>query len=288
VARSKSPKSPGKSPAKSKASSKPAKPTLAERADRHALYQGSVQVPEADIAIFEDIFMKLRGRRPLTMREDFCGTAYLSCTWVASHPKRHAIGIDLDQPTLDWGETHNASTLRPAARQRLQLLCGDVLDGVGDRAELTCALNFSYSVFKTRDLLRRYFGSVRERLVDDGVFITELYGGTEAIVALEEERKCDGFVYVWEQASYNPVTHDTSCHIHYRFKDGSRIDRAFTYDWRLWTIPELRELLLEAGFSSADVWWEGVDDDGDGTGDYRPTESEENQESWLVYIVAQR
>lgn len=265
-----------------------AKPTQAQRADKHALYQGSVQVPEADIEIFDDIFMKLRGRRPLTMREDFCGTAYLSCTWVASHPKRRAIGVDLDRPTLDWGEQHNVVKLAPAQRKRLQLLEGNVLDGLGDRTELTCALNFSYAVFKTRDLLRRYFESVRERLVDDGVFITELYGGTEAIIELEEERRCTGFTYVWEQAHYNPINHDALCHIHFRFKDGSAIEKAFTYDWRLWTVPEMRELLLEAGFRSVAIWWEGVDEDGDGTGDYRPTEREENQESWLVYIVGQK
>ncbi len=278
-----------KSKPKKKKSRKPerkAEPTLAERADKHALYQGSVQVPEADVEIFDDIFKKIRGRRPMTMREDFCGTGFLSCTWVASHPKRRAVGIDLDRPTLDWGEAHNVAKLTPAQKQRVQLLEGNVLDGIGDRCELTCALNFSYAVFKTRDLLRRYFESVHERLTDDGVFMTELYGGTEAIVELEEERKCKGFVYVWEQARYNPITHDTLCHIHYRFKDGSKIDKAFTYDWRLWTIPELRELLLEAGFSKVDVWWEGVDDDGEGTGVYAPTEYEENQESWLVYVIA--
>lgn len=294
MARSKTPavaRALGKAKSRAKAKPRPKnqpKQNLADQADRHALYQGSVQVPEADVAIFDDIFMKLRGRQPLTMREDFCGTAYLSCTWVASHPKRRALGIDLDRPTLDWGEQHNVAKLTPAQRARLRLIQGDVLDGLGERTELTCALNFSYAVFKTRDLLRRYFATVRECLTDDGVFITELYGGTEAIIELEEERKCKGFTYVWQQAKYNPITNETLCHIHYRFKDGSRIKRAFTYDWRLWTIPELRELLSEAGFRHVDIWWEGVDDDGEGTGDYRPTESEENQESWLVYVVAQK
>jgi len=273
---------------KKKSKTKQPKPTMAERADKHELYQGSVQVPEADVEIFENIFMKLRGRRPLTMREDFCGTAFLSCTWVASHPKRRAVGVDLDRPTLDWGEAHNVAKLTPAQRKRLELVEGNVLDGLGTKCELTCALNFSYSVFKTRELLRKYFVSVRECLTDDGVFLTELYGGTEAIVALEEERKCKGFVYVWEQAKYNPITHETLCYIHYRFKDGSKLERAFTYDWRLWTIPELRELLEEAGFSKVEVWWENVDEAGEGNGEYTPTESEENQESWLVYVVAQR
>jgi hypothetical protein len=182
------------------------KPTMAELADKHVLYQGSVQVPEADVEIFENIFMKVRGRRPMTMREDFCGTGYLSCTWVASDSQRRAIGIDLDRPTLDWGLAHNVAKLTPAQRKRIELIEGNVLDGLGNKCELTCALNFSYCVFKTRDLLRQYFVSVRERLTDDGVFLTELYGGTEAVIELEEERKCKGFVYVWEQEKYNPIT----------------------------------------------------------------------------------
>ena len=30
--------------------------------------------------------------------------------------------------------------------------------------------------------------------------------------------------------------------------------RAFQYNWRLWTIPELREMLLAAGFHSVHAW----------------------------------
>jgi hypothetical protein len=28
------------------------------------------------------------------------------------------------------------------------------------------------------------------------------------------------------------------CHIHFDFEDGSRLERAFSYDWRLWSLPE--------------------------------------------------
>jgi hypothetical protein len=30
--------------------------------------------------------------------------------------------------------------------------------------------------------------------------------------------------------------------------------RAFRYDWRLWTIPELAEMLEEAGFDGMRAW----------------------------------
>jgi SAM-dependent methyltransferase len=275
----------GKGKSKGKGRAKPKKKTIASRADKHKLYQAAVQSPEADVEFFGKVFKDIRGRTAKSMREDFCGTAFLSCAWADSKKTRTAIGIDLDQPTLDWGRAHNLAKLPEASQSRVSMVQGNVLDGLGAPTDFTCALNFSYGVFKTRDELRKYFEVARERLVDDGIFITELYGGFDAIIETEEERELDGFTYIWEQASYNPLSHHTLCHIHFRFPDGSRIRKAFTYDWRLWTVPELRELLLEAGFSGTKVYWERTDADGDGTGEYVPTEEEENQDSWLVYIV---
>lgn len=268
------------------AKSKKKRATLAAAADRYALYQSSVQTPSADVEFFDRVFRRLRGRRPRSLREDFCGTGYLSATWVQSHRERTATGVDIDPEPLAWGQAHNMAELSPKAASRVRLLEADVLDGVGDAAEVACAMNFSYGVFKERALLKRYFQVVYDKLTPDGVFFTELYGGTEAIIDLVEERPCEGFTYIWEQETYNPINHQTVCHIHFRFPDKSRVDRAFSYDWRLWTIPEICELLAEVGFKAPQVYWETTDDDGDGTGDFEPTETEENQESWLVYIVA--
>jgi hypothetical protein len=124
--------------------------------------------------------------------------------------------------------------------------------------------------------------------------VCEIYGGTEAVVEIEDVDRKDGFTYHWEQASYDPVTHETLCHIHFSFSDGSKMERAFTYDWRLWTIPEIREILLEAGFTRARVYWEEMEEDEDdddemvGTGDFVEVEHAENQEAWLCYIVGER
>jgi hypothetical protein len=272
---------------------KPAGPTLAERQDKHTLYQLSVQSPEADIEFFVARYKELRGREPKVLREDFCGTAYISATWAGSGKNRRAIGVDLDTATLQWAREHNLAPLSDDARKRVDLRQANVLDGGGKKADVTCAMNFSYGVFKTRAELRHYFEVVFQQLADDGVFVTELYGGTEAIIAVQDEREIEGneatggdFTYYWEQAAYNPITHETLCHIHFELSDGSKIENAFSYDWRLWSIAEVRELLYEVGFTSVRVYWETIDDDGDGTGEYRPSEKEENQEAWLVYLVA--
>ncbi len=273
---------------KSKEKKKKKKRKIADEVDRHALYQASVQTPKADIWFFDKVFEELRGRKAKSLREDFCGTAFLSTTWVKSRADRTAVGVDIDGSVVQWGREHNLSKLKKKAAARVSLHVADVLDGVGDRTELACAMNFSYCVFKERQLLRRYFEVVRDRLVDDGLFVCELYGGFEAIVEIEEEREVDDFTYIWEQKKFNPIDHHTLCHIHYRFKDGSKLKKAFTYDWRLWTIPEVRELLLEAGFADVKVYWETMDDDGEGTGEFNECTEAENQDSWLVYIVGLR
>lgn len=261
------------------------RPSLAERADPHALYEASVQGPEGDIEFFLRMFRRHFKRVPVVLREDFCGTAYLAASWLAGGRRRRAIGVDLDAETLDWGRRKHIESMPPAMRRRIQLVQADVRDITRPKADLICALNFSYCTLKTRQNLGSYFHTVYRALESEGLFICELYGGTEAVVPIEEEREVDDFTYVWEQESYDAITHDTLCHIHFEFSDGSKRERAFTYDWRLWTIPEVRELLADAGFRRTEVYWEETDDDGDGTGEFRRTESEENQEGFIVYIV---
>ncbi|MFQ5525683.1 MAG: SAM-dependent methyltransferase [Thermoanaerobaculia bacterium] len=260
------------------------KPAAAEGVDRHVLYEQAVQSPEADIEFCLARFRQHRSRDPKSLREDFCGTAYLSAQWLAGDNDRTALGVDLDRDTLDWGRRRHFAD--SALAERIDLECRNVLEVSEPRVELTCAMNFSFCVFKTRPELLRYFEAVHAGLTPDGLFITEIYGGTEAIVEIEDERELDNFTFIWEQEKFNPITHEVLCHIHFRFRDGSVLEKAFSYDWRLWSIPEVKELLLEAGFAQVEVHWEETDEDGDGTGIHHLATEEENQESWLVYIVA--
>jgi SAM-dependent methyltransferase len=269
-----------------KAKRRAKKPKMAELADRHVLYQQSVQDPEAEVYCFDRLFKKYRKRRPLSMKEDFSGTCHLSSEWVRSHKKRTAICVDLEPEVLAYARKHNISQLKPKAQSRIELVQANVLDIKAPKVDIVCALNFSYCIFKTRRELTSYFRVAHQSLNDDGLFICELFGGTEAIVELEEMREQKGFRYVWEQESYNPITNEIMCHIHFDFPDDSRMEKAFTYDWRLWSIPEIREQLMDAGFSSVDIWWDPVEGDERGDEWYRKTTEEENQEGWLVYILA--
>lgn len=257
----------------------------AKTADKHVLYQESVQDAEAEARFVDRTFKKARGRRATSLREDFCGTALLCSEWVKLGRERTATGLDLDREVLDWGRARNLAPLGDAA-SRVTLLERDVRASGGGRHDVTVAFNFSYWIFKTRDELRAYFASARKGLVDDGVFLLDAYGGTEAGETQEEPRRGNGFTYVWHQAEFNPITHDVTNHIHFEFPDGSKQHRAFTYEWRFWTLPELTEVLREAGFSRVEVWWDHAPDEDDE--DYRPTKVAENQPGWLAYLVAER
>ena len=106
---------------------------------------------------------------------------------------------------------------------------------------------------------------------------------------IEEPREVDGFTYVWEQHHYNPVNGRAVNYIHFEFPDGSRMDRAFEYVWRLWTLPEIQELLLEAGFASAKVYWEGTDEETEeGNGEWAVADVGEACAGWIAYIVAMK
>jgi SAM-dependent methyltransferase len=264
--------------------------TLASRADRHQLYEESVQDAKQECKFVRQSFRALRGRPARILREDFCGTAAVCCQWVKRNKGNIAIGVDLDPDVLDWARQHNLAALKPDRRERVRLVQEDVTARPTDEpVDVVLAMNFSYQVFKTRDRLRDYFTSVHASLADDGVFFLDAFGGYEAYKEIREVTKYKRFHYIWEHARYNPISGEILCHIHFRFPDGSKIKKAFSYDWRLWTLPELQEVLTEAGFARVRVYWEEVDaESGEGLGSYAPSESGDADPGWVCFVVAEK
>jgi SAM-dependent methyltransferase len=270
-------------------------PRMADTADRHALYGDSVQAPEAEIDFIDETFEQTRGRKAVLIREDFCGTANTATEWVLRRPENRAIGVDLDTEVIEWGRQNNIPKI-PADRQNnLSLLTEDVLTVQTEPVDALLAMNFSYWLFKDRKTLRGYFEKVRDALKDDGIFFLDAYGGWEAHQEIEEERECEGFDYVWEQVRFDPISNEMDCAIHFVFPDGSEMKNAFTYSWRLWSLPEIRELLQEAGFRKVRFFWEGADedeeaDDGtfEGNGEFTEVVTAESDPGWICYIVAEK
>jgi len=266
---------------------------MSELADRHLLYQHAVQDVEAEIDFVEQAWSDLRQRPAVFLREDFCGTANTACEWVMRDDNHQAVGIDLDREVLNWGRLNRLTQLDEEQLERIELLNEDVLQTRPGLADIILAMNFSYYLFRKRDDLREYFVNVLDGLVSDGMLILDAYGGYEAPMVLTESRDCqddDGndFTYIWDQSTFNPIDSCMNCLIHFEFPDQSRMEAAFSYHWRLWTLPEIREILYEAGFSTVDIYWEGTDEiKNEGNGIYTPSEIGDADPGWVCYIVAQ-
>jgi hypothetical protein len=258
----------------------------ATTADKHKLYQIAVQSPEAEARFIDRIYHRTYGRRPTLFREDFCGTAMISCAWARGRRENHAYGVDLHRPTLDWGIAHNVNRLPAGAAARVHLINDNVLNVWRPKVHIVGAFNFSYFIFKELDDLVAYFTSVRKSLHKEGLFVMDSYGGYEAQQVMKERTRCPGFVYIWDQSAYNPVNDHTICRIHFTFPDGTMMRNAFTYDWRLWTLGSIRDALRLAGFRSTEVYWEGTNKRGGGNGVYRVCKKVENCPGWNAYVAA--
>lgn len=263
--------------------------SMSAKADRHKLYEQSVQNVSHEYDFINKTFRDIRGYKAHALREDFCGTANMCCEWVRKRGKNTAVGVDIDPEVLSWGKKHNLGKLKSEPRKRITLLQQNVMKVRTKPPQVILAMNFSYQLFKQKGTLRKYFKNVQKSLADDGVFFMDAFGGYEAYSETKEKTKHKGFTYVWEQESYNPITGDMTCHIHFHFPDKSRMKKAFTYEWRLWTLPEIRELLEEAGFSKVTVYWEGTDEEsGEGNGKYSPSLHGDADPSWVCYLTAEK
>ncbi len=261
--------------------------TQADSADKHILYEAAVQCVEAEIDFVDQTFEKLRKRKAKVLREDFCGTTNSSCEWVRRRSSNIAWSVDLDPDVLEWGRKNHISKLKPEQQKRMNVVNANVLDCGITETDVVLAMNFSYWIFKERKQMLEYFRSVYDSLVSDGLFILDFFGGYEAFREMEESTEHEGFTYVWDQAHYNPINGHGTFHIHFQFGDGSELEKAFTYEWRIWTLPEIRELLREAGFKE-NVYWEGTDDEGEGNGEFSPSEEGEADAGWIAYVVAEK
>lgn len=257
------------------------------REQKYFLYESSVQNPSADIAFINKEYKKIFKKKPLVLREDFCGTGNMACAWVAQSPEHLAHGIDLDIDPITYGVDNHYFKLSQDQQERMEYIRGNVLDTYDFKADIVVAFNFSYFLFKERKQLVMYFSQVRKHLNQEGAFFIDLFGGTQARQPLEESVRHKSHTYFWDCESFNPLTGECLYYIHFKtHKDQIKHEKVFTYDWRMWDARELLEVLQDAGFSKTFIYWEGEDKDGSGNGVFSRSTKAENCESWVTYICA--
>ena len=261
----------------------------AKTADKYELYQLSVQSPKEDIEFLANTYQEIRHKPARHFREDFCGTGLLSATWISRGEEYTAEGFDIDPEPVEWGKSHHFADLGRAIK-RMEFHLEDAREPSTRNPDIRCAQNFSYWVFKTRPEMLDYFKKVYADLATDGIFVIDLQGGSEVLEEMEEETELDaGFSYVWDQDEYWPVTSEGKFYIHFRFPDGSKMKKAFIYDWRIWGLTELKDILEDTGFLKVTCYWEGTAEDGEsGNGIFTPDDKGEFCLSYVAYLVAQK
>ncbi len=227
--------------------------------DRHELYERCVQNPDELVQLLEGI----HGARPTALGEDFSGTAAVSRAWLRRAGLRHvgdarAVAVDHDARVLE----------RARGVRGLSCVCGDardVRDSALDGVDVVFVGNFSIGEIGARAELVAYLARSRARLRPGGVFVCDTYGGASAFRIGARERVHDlgdgrRVRYVWEQRAADPRDARVENALHFRIESrGEIVDElhdAFVYRWRLWSLAELREALLEAGFERVEFWCE--------------------------------
>lgn len=203
-----------------------------------------------------------RGRTLQALREDFCGTAALACHWVLRSPAHTAWAVDRDGAALAWARRHHLAHIRHGAA-RVTLLESDVRRARTPQVDVVTAMNFSALGFHDRRTLGAYFRSAARALRPGGLLVLQTLGGPGASAHAIERRRVpasqgpDGreipaFTYEWEQTPLGPG--HLHCALYFSRTGAKRRRRAFQYEWRLWSLQELTDLLRANGFAATEFW----------------------------------
>ncbi|XP_068664069.1 uncharacterized protein [Aristolochia californica] len=163
--------------------------------------------------------------------------------------------------------------------------------------DIVCAFNYSCCCLQSRTELVVYFKHAHSCLSrKGGIFVMDLYGGTSSEAKLRLKRKFSNFKYVWEQEDFDIINRTTRISLHFQLGKHQTIHHAFSYNWRLWSLPEIKDCLLEAGFRSVHFWIREMPDTHDRENSeefnagrdvkYEEVSSFQQRDAWNAYIVA--
>ena len=253
--------------------------------DKYAAYGQAVQYPQHEARFLRLLYRNLNKAEPTILREDFCGTFALCCEWVKLGAEKQAVGLDIDPEPIEYGKKNYLPKLTSDQQRRVKTLERDVLGKISTKADIICALNFSYFAFHERATLVKYFKSCYRTVKPGGLFIVDAFGGPQHGEPSVDTKKIPGMTYYFEQENFDPINNLTRFSIHFKPNKSKVRRRAFTYDWRMWSIPEIRDVMLDAGFKDVKVYWEGTARNGRGSGEFYPRNRGESCQVWVAYVV---
>jgi hypothetical protein len=257
---------------------------------RFQLYEMTVQSPNWQVDYLPQFHEWLTGVAPRHFREDFCGSARITCEWVKRHPQNTACGLDLDSGVLAYAQKFNLKRLTAQAQKRITLKKQDVRTPTRKKYDWIGAFNYSLFTFQDRKDLIRYFKSTHQSIGKRGTLFLEIAGGPGFLRPSIQKKTLriagvGRVTQAWEQQAFDPVTGMNDYAIHFQLPDRSWIQNAFTYHWRIWGIREIREALQEAGFKKTVVLWQKSDSSGEPTNELLPVEEAPQEDFYLCYVV---
>lgn len=238
----------------------------------------------------------VHGNRPVTLREDFCGTAAVSKRWIEDArklgEKAEAIAVDLDLECIAKAGRH--------VQPEVALVAADSTkpDVTPKGCDVVFVGNFSIGYLHSRRELVAYLRASRDRLANGaggfggGIFVCDTYGGASAfklgsLTRKHPSRTGEIIHYHWAHEAADPLTSMVTNSISFKVeRDGEivqELPRAFVYLWRLWSIAELREAMLEVGFASTEVHTDCNLAPGEAPSPV--SDVSEMKEDWIVLVV---
>ncbi len=257
-------------------------PARAPADDKHDLYELAVQSP-TQAALF---LHAAHAGNPKSLCDDFCGAGAVARAFTRAFPNATATAIDKDSNALKALKARCDEHIA----ERIVARKADVLTSTS-KADIIAALNFPVGYFHDRPSLLAYCKRARSRLRPRGVLVIDTYGGPTAFqIGRYEVRLDNGVRYTWEQREANPLSARVLNAMHFDLPGGKSLRDAFVYDWRLWSVPELRDALAEAGFTSVEVYLSmGSAIDAKGRLRIEPSEAPDNlDDDFVAYLVARR
>ncbi len=118
-----------------------------KKVSKHLLYEASVQSPNWQVDYLPQFHEWLIGKKPILMREDFCGSGQISCEWVKRSPKNRAVGLDIDPEVLDYAKSVNQAALSKTEKIRVSFLKQNVLKPTQEKFDMIGTYNFSFFDF---------------------------------------------------------------------------------------------------------------------------------------------
>ncbi|MBN8554469.1 MAG: class I SAM-dependent methyltransferase [Deltaproteobacteria bacterium] len=261
--------------------------------NKYLLYEASVTDPKDDVKLFNRFYRLAFLKDAHLYREDFCGTFAHSVEWIKLHPQNKSYSLDLSKEPLNYGIKNHLIRLSQEEKKRLSIRRQNVLHARTPKVDLITSMNFSYSCLKTKAELKKYFQNAFRSLHKKGMLLIDVMGGSEVQAPNIERTKISlgrgkpKFTYIWEQKNFDAINHEARFAIHFQMADSKRkLKNVFTYDWRLWSLPELQDLMKEVGFDDVHIYWEGTRRNSEeGNGVFTRKKSVADCEVWIAYIA---